>query len=180
MLLLNTCCAPCALPIMDYLQQQNEPTAWLFSGPNLSPPDEYQKRVEATQKAAAAYGVTLYLDDDAHENWLQNLQTRLEQPLNIYPENSGRCLVCFEYRLDRTAKFAKENGFSSFATTLSVSQHKDTSFINNHGLILASRFGLEYVTFPLDPAAAHQKGVKLSKELGLYRQKYCGCEFSVR
>ena len=73
---------------------------------------------------------------------------------------------------------ATQQGFQKFATTLSVSRFKDVSFINRYGDELAKQLGLEYVAFDLDAGEAHRKGLELSRQHGIYRQKYCGCEFS--
>lgn len=181
--LLNVCCAPCGLPIIEYLIKSTvngNNLSLYFYGPNIYPEDEYIRRLGETQKIAALYGLQLFEGDYDHENWLAYVKGKLVNPPEDYPENGERCSACFQYRLQKTALFAKENGFNRFATTLSVSRFKDTAFINGYGEKLAAENQLTYVTFPLDAGEAHRLGLELSKRHDIYRQKYCGCEFSVR
>jgi len=77
------------------------------------------------------------------------------------------------------ASKAKELGYNSIATTLSLNRYKDTEFINDWGSKLADKFGLQYEAFPLDKNQAYSKGLELTKKYGIYRQKYCGCEYSL-
>jgi len=179
MLLLNVCCAPCGLPIIEYLLSEPGIVALYFYNPNIYPPPEHQRRLEAAEKVASLYNLKLYIVEYDHEGWLKFIKENLSKPPEDYPENSDRCLACFRCRLDKTALFAKENGFDSFATTLSISRFKDTKFINDYGKRLAEKYGLDYKTFALDAGEAHRVGLGLSKKHNIYRQKYCGCEFSL-
>lgn len=150
-----------------------------FYGPNIYPEEEYLRRLEETKKIASLYNIELYEGDYDHKRWLQFIKRTLPQPPEKFHENGERCLACFQFRLNVTAAFAKEKGFQSFATTLSISRFKDTIFINNYGKLLAERNGLNYETFPLNADEAHRVGIELSKKHNIYRQKYCGCEFSL-
>ncbi|MFA6169743.1 MAG: epoxyqueuosine reductase QueH [Candidatus Margulisiibacteriota bacterium] len=183
-LLLNVCCAPCALPIIDHLigteQRPLDQFALYFYGPNISPEAEYLKRLEEARRIAVQYGVEFLEGGYDHNSWLAYLKERLEASLESYGENSARCQLCFKFRLLNTAEYAAENNFQEFATTLSVSRFKDVSAINAFGEELAREYKLTYRTFPLDASQAHKKGLELSKKHGVYRQRYCGCEFSIR
>lgn len=180
-MLLNVCCAPCCLPIIEHLFLKFPKTdlTLFFDGPNLYPALEFDKRLAATRKAAELYSIKLFEGQYNYEEWNQFVRENIPQPPESYPENGARCLACFKFRLDRTAAFAKENSFQSFASTLSVSCHKDTGFINDYGKKVGQKLGLDYVSFDLDAKAAHRSGVEISKKYNLYRQKYCGCEFSL-
>jgi epoxyqueuosine reductase len=174
-LLLNVCCAPCALPLIEAAQQ---PTLF-FYGPNIAPREEYDKRLKETEKVAGLYGLDFLTGEYEHEAWLKYITSQLPNALETYQEGSERCQACFKFRLAGTARLARENGFRRFATTLSVSRFKDVSFINRYGDELGKQLGLEYVAFMLDAGEAHRKGLELSRQHGIYRQKYCGCEFSL-
>lgn len=100
--------------------------------------------------------------------------------LETYKENGLRCQFCFEYRLEKSIKFAKDNGFDSFCSTLQTNLYKDTEFIIKKTKELCKKYGLEFVDIPLDKKEAYQKGVLLCKEFDIYRQKFCGCEFSFK
>jgi predicted adenine nucleotide alpha hydrolase (AANH) superfamily ATPase len=178
--LLNVCCAPCSLPIIDYLIQTSVKATLFFYGPNIFPAEEYEKRLSAVREVAQDYQIDLFEGGYDHAGWLKYIKQSLMISPESYAENGERCLFCYRYRLKKTAEFAKENLFDAFAATLSVSRFKDTDFINHCAADLARQYGLDYRTFPLDPGAAHQRGRELSKKLGVYRQKYCGCEYSLR
>lgn len=129
---------------------------------------------------ANLYSLDFLTGEYEHEAWLRFVTSQLPNSPETYPEGGVRCQACFKFRLAGTARFAKEEGFQRFATTLSVSRFKDVGLINRYGFELAQQHGLEYVSFSLDAGAAHRKGLELSRQHGIYRQKYCGCEFSLR
>jgi predicted adenine nucleotide alpha hydrolase (AANH) superfamily ATPase len=163
------------LPLIAAAEQ---PTLF-FYGPNIFPREEHAKRLQGTEKVAGLYGLDFLTGEYEHDAWLKDITSQLPNLPETYQEGSERCQACFKFRLAGTAKFAKEQGFPRFATTLSVSRFKDVSFINRYGDELAQQQGLEYVSFKLDAGEAHRRGLALSKEHGIYRQKYCGCEFSL-
>ena len=177
-MLLNVCCAPCGLPIVE--QYAGRELTLLFDGPNIHPREEHDRRLAATRQLAALYGRELLTVEYEHAAWLKFVGGQLDQPPETYPENGDRCRACFKFRLQRTAFLAREKGFTEFAATLSVSRFKDVAFINKYGTELAHRLWLKYVPLDLDPDQAHRRGLELSKQHGIYRQKYCGCEFSLR
>ena len=180
-MLLHCCCAVCFLQVIDYLKEnKKEDLVLFFSNSNIFPKQEYQKRLNELKKVAAFYKLEVFEDDYQHLNWLTYLKNNLEKPLNSYSENSERCLKCFEYRLKRVVEYAVKNKFSEFATTLSVNRFKDVNFINNFSLKLAKENNLTYVPLIIDPFKAYERGLVLSKKLNIYRQKYCGCEFSLK
>jgi len=157
---------------------QEEPAIY-FLGSNIYPLAEYQERYTATEKITRKHGLRLIKEPYNYQDWLGYVKSKLPEEPASYSENGLRCQKCFTYRLKKTAFYAKENGYQDFATTLSVSSHKDVKFINGCGQELADHLKLNYLAFQLDPHEAHRRGKELSKELGVYRQKYCGCEFSL-
>jgi epoxyqueuosine reductase len=164
---------------LPLIEAADNPTLF-FYGPNIYPRAEYDKRLQETEKVAKLYGLDFLTGEYEHEAWLQYVTSQLPNLPETYQEGSERCQACFRFRLAGTAKFAKDQGFQKFATTLSVSRFKDVSFINRYGAELAQQNGLEYVAFSLNAGEAHRKGLELSRQHGIYRQKYCGCEFSLR
>jgi len=177
-MLLNICCAICSLPIVDHLLKAGQKPALYFYSPNIFPKEEYLRRLEAARKVASVYALQLAEGEYDHDAWLEFVKAKLPLPPGQYAENGERCRACFQYRVEKTAAFAKAGGFGSFATTLSLSRFKDTAFINNYGAELAGKNDLTYATFPLEAGEAHRVGLELSRRHGIYRQKYCGCEFS--
>lgn len=174
-MLLNVCCAPCALPIISA-----EKAELFFYNPNIFPREEYDKRLGEVRKIAALFDLRLQEGDYDHREWLEYLKNNLPEPLDSYPENSQRCQICFEYRLRKTAQTANKHNFSSFGTTLSVNRYKETDFINMLGQEIGKCLRINYFQPDLDKEKAYQLGRELSRKYNVYRQKYCGCEFSLK
>ena len=94
-------------------------------------------------------------------------------------EGNYRCALCFDLRLKRTAQYAKENAFDAYTTVLTVSPHKSTSLVRFFGHKNADEVGTEFIFIDFKKEGGFQESVRMSKEMKLYRQKYCGCEFSL-
>jgi len=192
MLLLHVCCGPCAIPVLErYFKRlkagQNNLVLY-FDNPNIWPFKEKEKRLDAVAKIADLYQTKLMLGSAPHSEWRAFLKSKLSQPLRSYSENGERCSACFEFRLEKTALFAKQNNFQEFATTLSLSRFKDTKSINQFGKKLAKKYGLIYQALKQNYSkkqtkeqrfAEHKKNIEFCQKHDLYRQKYCGCEFSL-
>ena len=180
-MLLHTCCAPCTLSIIEYLlkKEKVKDITLYFYNSNIFPEKEYKKRLKDVEKIAKIYKLKLVNGVYEHNKWLDYIKEALPQPPERYLENSDRCLSCFRFRLEKTAKFAKENNFDEFATTLSINRFKNIDYINQYAKKLAKKYQLTYKVLDLDPDKAYEIGLQLSKKYNLYRQKYCGCEFSM-
>ena len=96
------------------------------------------------------------------------------------PERGGRCTVCYRLRMRRAAQYAAEHGFDWFTTTLSISPHKDAKRINAIGQELEAEFGVKHLPSDFKKHNGYLRSLQLSEEYGLYRQDYCGCEFSAK
>ncbi|MCL2367727.1 MAG: epoxyqueuosine reductase QueH [Oscillospiraceae bacterium] len=169
-LLLHSCCGPCSTAVLEQLRGQYAPTLY-FDNPNIGPESEYWKRLESQRLVTdnlieAPYDPTRFLTAIAG----------LEQE----PEGGLRCTRCFTLRLEETARLAVREGFPYFTTTLTVSPHKDAAGINQIGAALGEAYGVTYLARDFKRDGGYQRSVALSKELGLYRQTYCGCVFSQR
>lgn len=177
-LLLHACCAPCSSYVLEYLTRYFTITLF-FSNPNITDPAEYQKRLAELRRLCAEApfcgDVTVVQDDISPEEFL-----RAAAGLEDAPEGGSRCERCFRLRLGRTAAYARANGFSHFATTLTVSPHKNAPLLNAIGAETAAQYGVEYLLSDFKKKGGYQRSIALSKEYGLYRQPYCGCEFSRR
>ena len=180
-MLLHTCCAVCALPIIEYLLKEGraKDITLYFYNPNIYPEEEYIKRLKDVEKISKIYKLKLIVGKYKHDKWFEYLKKSLPKPPEEYLENSDRCLSCFRFRLEKTVKFAQDNNFDEFATTLSVNRFKNTEFIDKYGKFLSNKYKIKYKKFNIDFNEAYELGLKLSKKYNLYRQKYCGCEFSM-
>ncbi len=94
------------------------------------------------------------------------------------PERGKRCYKCYELRLDETARYAKENGFDLFTTTLSISPHKNAEWLNEIGVRLSEKYEMDYLYSNFKKNNGYSRSIELSKEYNLYRQNYCGCIYS--
>ena len=171
-MLLHSCCGPCSTVVIERLKNEYDLTIFYFN-PNIEPKEEYEKRKEEQQKVCKHFGVP-FLDFDYDNTGWRQFVSGFEKE----KEGGARCEKCFLYRLQATAKCAKENGFDVFATTLSVSPHKNTMLINKVGEQVSQEIELEFLPESFKKKDGYLRSINLSKELELYRQNYCGCLFS--
>ena len=158
-LLLHSCCAPCSTHCIEVLADAFELTVFYFN-PNIFPKEEYLKRADEERRYLA----------EAHP----------EVGCVVAPEGGVRCGKCFELRLGAAAEHAKANGFEYFASTLTVSPHKDSALINVVGQRIGEKTGVKWLPYDFKKRDGYADSVRLSARYGLYRQNYCGCEFSFR
>ena len=172
-ILLHACCAPCSTYVIDMLSQFYRVTT-LFYNPNIQPEEEYKKRLKDVEKLCELKKTELFVLDYDVTSWFETIKGLEEEP-----EGGRRCRVCFEVRLEKTAKTAVEKGFKMFATTLTVSPKKDTQVINTVGSGVAERFGIGFLESNFKKNDGYKKSCELCRQYDLYRQKYCGCVFSM-
>lgn len=170
-MLLHTCCAPCAIGIIEQLKKEYDLTLYFYN-PNIYPKDEYEKRLEEVRKISEKFGVDLVEGKYDCDEWMKVIKGHEEDK-----EGGERCGICFYFRLEKTAEFARDEGFDVFTTTLSVSPHKNSKIINLTGEELGEKHGVVFLRE--DFKKDYEKSVELSKRYGLYRQNYCGCLFSL-
>lgn len=175
-ILLHTCCGPCAVFPLDLLTKNN--IEIYFYNPNVYPIKEYQKRKETVQQVAQKHGWSFSEGEYEPKVWQTAVKGYKQEP-----ENGHRCLLCFRLRLEKTAKSAKEKGFAAFATTLATSAFKDVAAINQLGREIAKTEEIKYLAFNLSPEERRQtyyEHKRITKEMNLYHQKYCGCIYSIK
>ncbi len=173
-LLLLSCCAPCSAGVIKKLAEEKRQFSILFFNPHITPLNEYQRRLEANKKVCEHFGINFIELPYNHDEWLKNVAEGFEQE----PERGARCKRCFLYRLRQAAKYAKENGFDTFNSVLGISRYKDLESVNAAAEIAQKEFDIPYDFTNWRKNSGEQLGLKTVKELNLYIQKYCGCEFS--
>lgn len=173
-LMLHCCCAPCASYVCEYLKDYFEITL-LYYNPNISPLEEYELRLNETERLAKYFGL-----DFLHLEWDNDEFEKMSVGLETAPEGSARCSKCFELRLIKTAEIAKNNNFEYFTTSLSISPMKNSKVLYEIGTKIANEFGVKYLPSDFKKKNGYKRSVELSKQLNLYRQNYCGCRFSRR
>ena len=175
-LLLHSCCAPCSSYVIEYMSQYFDVTVFYYN-PNISDNDEYRKRVEEQKRFIgefpAANKVSFIDGDYEPDVYFKNVKG-----LEKCEEGGERCFVCYKMRLEKTAKLAKELKFDYFTTTLTISPLKKSAKLNEIGVGLAEKYGVEYLLSDFKKKEGYKRSIELSNEYGLYRQNYCGCVFS--
>lgn len=177
-LLLHTCCAPCSSRCIEYLSDYFDITV-LYYNPNISPQEEYEKRKQEQIKFLKAFkskNKLNFLDVDYNYDEFLNIASGLEQE----PEGGKRCFKCYQLRLEKTAKIAKENNFDYFGTTLTVSPYKNSQKLNQIGNLLEEKYDIKYLYSDFKKKEGYKRSIELSKIYNLYRQDYCGCVYSKR
>ena len=177
-LLLHSCCAPCSSYVLEYLGQYFNITVFYYN-PNIFPESEYTKRILEQQtligQMRVKYPVSFIAGSYDKDRFYE-----MAKGLEHVKEGGDRCLKCYELRLRESAWIAKSGGFDYFTTTLSISPMKNAARLNEIGLRLQEEYGVNYLISDFKKKNGYKRSIELSKEYGLYRQDYCGCEFSVR
>lgn len=169
---LHTCCGPCASACVSRLKADAEEVVLYFANSNIDTREEYEKRLGETRKLAAVDGVRLEAEPYDHDEWFREVAAGYENE----PEKGARCARCFRYNLEKAASFAAKIGAEGFTTSLTVSPHKPSPVILAIGGEMTGFLG----GYDFKKKGGFLESVRRAKELGLYRQSYCGCEFSKR
>ena len=175
-LLLHCCCAPCASYVIEYLSRYFKITVFYYN-PNIAARSEYEKRAAELQKLPIKDGYPNLVDMIICGYDPDSFET-VEASFRDEPEGGMRCRACFELRLEKTAKYAKEDGFDYFTTTLTVSPHKNAAILNKIGGRLADKYGVKYLYSDFKKKDGYKRSIELSNQYGLYRQSFCGCNTS--
>lgn len=175
-ILLHSCCAPCSTAVIMALKDYFDITI-LYYNPNISPISEYKKRKQEQIKLIKNLKENINFIDCDYDNDLY------EEKIKGYedcPERGKRCTICFNIRLEKTAKIAKENNFDYYCSTLTVSPYKNAPLINEIGKEIGDKYKIKWLYSDFKKNDGYKKSIELSKKYGLYRQDYCGCIYSKR
>lgn len=170
---MHMCCANCSLYPIKHLSGKGMELRGLWFNPNIHPEEEYGKRLSALRELQSAWG----LDIEYIDRYGLKEQARPATKGGAAPhDREERCAVCYGMRLERTAVTAKKMGLDGFTTTLLVSPYQKQDLIVRAGEEAARKHAVRFYFEDMRPG--FREGLKVSKELGLYRQKYCGCIYS--
>jgi predicted adenine nucleotide alpha hydrolase (AANH) superfamily ATPase len=172
--LLHICCAPDAsygVPAM----QKRFPVVGFFFNPNIQPGEEYVRRLLATRQLQDAFPFELTVAGGGEEEW-----ERATRGMEDDPERGRRCEACIRMRLARTAREAKSRGYPAFSTVLTVSPKKDAAMVNRVGREEGEKAGVLFLEADLKKNDGFRQSVEITKRIGIYRQNYCGCRYSLR
>lgn len=169
-ILLHVCCGPCSTASIERLLEEGYEPVLFFSDSNIFPESEFEKRYEHLLKVASFYRLEVIKDPWIHDSWLDWIKGYENER-----EHGKRCTLCFRYNLLKAAAKAAELGIPYFTTTLTVSRFKNSKVIFSQGDDLEGFLPIDF-----KKKDGFNRSIVLSKELDLYRQQYCGCEFSMR
>ena len=177
-LLLHACCAPCSSAVLERLSNFFEITIFYYN-PNITEEKEYLKRIEELKKyiSFVKYKYPLSLIPGNYE---PQMFFEMAKGLEDEPERGKRCYKCYAMRLEESARIADELGFDYFCTTLTLSPHKNSNWINEIGEDLNNRYNSIYLYSDFKKRNGYKRSIELSREYDLYRQDYCGCVYSLR
>lgn len=175
-ILLHSCCAPCSSYVLETLSSYFRITIFYYN-PNIYPEEEYLKRKEEEKRFIkefkSKYPVS-FLDCDYDSKFFYDTVKGLEH----LKEGERRCYLCYNLRLEKTAKVAKENAFDYFGTTLSISPYKNSDWLNEIGINLEEKYDISYLKADFKKKNGYKRSIELSSIYNLYRQDYCGCIYS--
>ena len=171
-LLLHSCCAPCSSSCIERLKENFNLTIYFYN-PNLDSEEEYLLRLKEQVRLCELLDIDYLLEDYNNSDFIS-----VAKGYESYFEGGARCERCFNLRLNKTAEKAKEKGFDYFATTLTVSPLKNAQKINQIGLEIEKKVGVNFLPTDFKKKGGYSRSIELSKEYNLYRQNYCGCVYS--
>jgi predicted adenine nucleotide alpha hydrolase (AANH) superfamily ATPase len=171
-LLLHSCCGPCSTVPLERLRDGYDLTVF-FYGPNIHPEEEYRLRLESQRTVCDQLGIELVEGPYRPAEWEEAVG-----PHRDLPEGSLRCESCYRLRMVQTARRAREAGFDFFSVTLTVSRHKNSKVLARIGREVAEAEGVAYLAEDFKKRDGYNQSVCRSRDLGLYRQDYCGCTLS--
>lgn len=175
-LLLHACCGVCSSSVLEKLYPFFDITV-LYYNPNIYPEEEYQKRLKMQKEIISKMNLKVaLLEIGYHSKDFEKIAKNLEEE----KEGGIRCTKCFHLRLEKTAQIAKVNNFDYFTTTLSVSPYKDSERLNKIGEILSKEYGVKYLYSDFKKKEGYKRSNELAKKYNIYRQHYCGCQYSLK
>ena len=176
-LLLHSCCGPCSSACIERLLAETDYYVTIFYyNPNIYPEEEYlhRKNEQVRLINELTNPRVNFIDCDYEPQEFERCAIGLENE----KEGGARCPKCFALRLYKTAQVAKLNGYDAFATTLTVSPHKNAQIITGVGNQIAQEVGISYLPYDFKKKEGFKRSIQLSKQYNLYRQNYCGCKYS--
>ncbi len=173
-LLLHCCCGPCTTASLEKLVDTFDITLYYYN-PNITLIDEYKKRLYNLEEFIRRYNDEIKVIEGEYtpNEFLSLVKDHKEDK-----EGGERCYICFEMRLKNSAKYASDNNFDYFTTTLSISPHKNSNWINEIGERVSTCYSVKYLYADFKKKNGYKRSIELSSEYDLYRQDYCGCPYS--
>ncbi len=173
-LVLHVCCAPCSTACIERLQTDYEVVLFWYN-PNITDPGEHDRRVAEARRYAALVGAGLLEGPRDPERWEEAAEGLLEEP-----EGGRRCDACFRLRLQVAGQAAAERGIGLLTTTLTIGPRKPLAKVAAAAQEALTGLPVEYLPIDFKKQGGFDRSLQLSRQHGLYRQDFCGCEPSRR
>ena len=175
-LLLHACCAPCSSYVLEALNRAFDIDVYYYN-PNIAPREEFDRRVAELRRLA---------EQLPHENALRVIVGDYDNDAFMAMcrghegdrEGGPRCTLCFRMRLEAAAKMAAALSCDYFTTSLTISPMKDAQLLNAIGMEQGRRAGVNWLPSDFKKKDGENRSIELCEQYGVYRQLYCGCEFS--
>ncbi len=171
-IVLHICCGVCAAGVVERLTLEGHQVLGLFYNPNIHPAEEYNRRLEVTNRVAKELSFPLEVAPYIPEEWFKEAGS-----LENEPEGGRRCEVCFRLRLKKTCLYVEDYGWDAFTTTLTISPNKAADVVNQIGREVG---GDKFLVRDFKKQEGFKRTMELAKKWALYRQQYCGCIYSLR
>lgn len=168
-LLLHICCAPCSAACIKVLREENIDIVGYWYNPNIHPFKEYDSRLKALKEYSKMINLNVIYDD------FYGLDEFVKNTVNII---DNRCGYCYLSRMERVVKYAHDNGYDAFSSTLFISPYQKHDLLKSICEKLSKKYNIKFLYRDFRPY--YELGREMFRETGLYMQKYCGCIFSER
>jgi len=173
-LLLHTCCAPCSIYIIGKLSQEYDLTVYFYN-PNIFPEEEYLKRLNEVKDFCQRKKINYIEADYSSQDWFKYIEGYEHEA-----ERGQRCDLCFNYRLGNVARYAKDNGFDLFTTSLTAGRQKNSFKVMEAARKAEDKYGSRFLAIDFKKNFGAQINDWIAEQMSLYRQDYCGCLFSMK
>ena len=174
--LMHVCCGPCAVwPVKRFTEDEGFELSTVFYNPNIHPKDEFERRKEGAIQLARSFAVPIAVYNDFMPREWEEFERA--NACELQSGRPKRCEMCYDTRLKFVAKKAKERGFDAFTTSLLISPYQDHNLIKMLGEKYQDMFDIKF--YYEDFRSSFRDGQKMAREMGIYRQKYCGCIISL-
>lgn len=179
-ILLHSCCGPCSTAVMERLVSRFNVTIYFYN-PNITDEEEYIRRRDSQILAVKEFNKELSHGKVGYKEGPYDPELFYLAAKGLEDEKEGgkRCTKCFDLRLTKTAEVANIERYDFFGTTLTVSPHKNYPLIGQIGNVIGAKYGVTFLNEDFKKKAGFQRSIELSKKFKLYRQNYCGCQYSV-
>lgn len=171
-ILLHICCSNCAVYPVRILRDEGHSLTGFWFNPNIHPADEHELRLESVKKFANLVSTDMLYSEYEPENYL-----KLFKDFKTNPRPPERCRICYALRLEKTAEEASARGFDAFSSTLLISPYQDFEQLAAAGREAAEKYNVLF--YLRDFRLYFRESWEYGKNCGFYRQKYCGCMFSI-